>query len=575
MIKKIITSIKEIDLWRKLFLFYIIIYTILAALEGFFNGLSAAIILPFFLGFLSESKSVFFHNTFKWLPDIGISLSVSGAILVSLYALKIFFTFLQNIMNIYIQQTLLMNIKKRKVKSIFSVPLQAIEKQRVGKIVQFINYDSHYAATTIGSLSSMINKIIIIISALCVAFMINYKMTFYVLLLYIGVAFVLKTIFKKVEKYSRIALNYRNQISTTITEKLHNIRFVKSIGYELNEYLNLCKDLHSYKRTEIQGGKWGAFGKLLPEILMLVFFIIIVVFLNSTFIEFSVITTQLLPILMIINRLNSPVSGLNYNWISIKNTYPSLEMFVNDLEANKSVESYDFLNDTTIQKSQITGIKSIQLDNIVFYYDQLCIINDFSLKIQKGTPIIIRGPSGSGKSTIAHLIRGLIKPQKGNIFINKISIDKLNRNDYSNKIGYATQDSCVFHGTIRNNLTYGLANNIPDKDIWEALKKTSANDFVENLHDGLDAVISESGSSLSGGQKQLLALTRILLRNPEIIILDEITSGVDIEKRQVIKNLLSELKNDKILLIITHDIRFKIDHALVIELTKKELQKKY
>ena len=468
-----------------------------------------------------------------------------------------------------------MNIKKRKVKSIFSVPLQAIEKQRVGKIVQFINYDSHYAATTIGSLSSMINKIIIIISALCVAFMINYKMTFYVLLLYIGVAFVLKTIFKKVEKYSRIALNYRNQISTTITEKLHNIRFVKSIGYELNEYLNLCKDLHSYKRTEIQGGKWGAFGKLLPEILMLVFFIIIVVFLNSTFIEFSVITTQLLPILMIINRLNSPVSGLNYNWISIKNTYPSLEMFVNDLEANKSVESYDFLNDTTIQKSQITGIKSIQLDNIVFYYDQLCIINDFSLKIQKGTPIIIRGPSGSGKSTIAHLIRGLIKPQKGNIFINKISIDKLNRNDYSNKIGYATQDSCVFHGTIRNNLTYGLANNIPDKDIWEALKKTSANDFVENLHDGLDAVISESGSSLSGGQKQLLALTRILLRNPEIIILDEITSGVDIEKRQVIKNLLSELKNDKILLIITHDIRFKIDHALVIELTKKELQKKY
>ncbi len=169
-------------------------------------------------------------------------------------------------------------------------------------------------------------------------------------------------------------------------------------------------------------------------------------------------------------------------------------------------------------------------------------IKEFSLSAKKGECIAVVGGSGSGKTTLMNLIIGFMMPRTGDIRIDGKSIKDLNLSEYRHHISVVPQNSILFNGTIKDNITYGLSK-YTEKELNDVVEMANLKEFIEELPDGLNTVIGEHGSKLSGGQKQRITIARALIRNPKILILDEATSALDnISEYHVQKAIASSIK---------------------------------
>lgn len=218
----------------------------------------------------------------------------------------------------------------------------------------------------------------------------------------------------------------------------------------------------------------------------------------------------------------------------------------------KSVfETIDSYNIENSHKKNIIEVENIKFENVRFAYtNEKAIINNFSYTFNKGNIYKIVGRNGEGKSTIFKLIKGIIEPTNGFISINNINLNEISYSEKNELIGSLNTISYLFEGSIRDNLI--IFNN---KDIEEEIKKYNLLEFVEKLKDGLDTKVGENGKLISPGQKQQIAFFRLLLSNKQILLLDEFVSSVDRENTDKIMSALNKVKHDKILLIITHDLR--------------------
>ncbi len=221
--------------------------------------------------------------------------------------------------------------------------------------------------------------------------------------------------------------------------------------------------------------------------------------------------------------------------------------FGSGLEALSSVSEIMNVTDveTSIGKSNIPAIKGdVKFHNVCYKYPdtEQNVIDRLNLDVKAGECIAVVGASGSGKSTMMNMIIGLLKPVEGTLYIDGKSIDQLNLAEYRHHISVVPQNSILFSGTIRENITYGLPC-YKEKDLERVVEMANLNEFVKDLPNGLDTVIGEHGDKLSGGQKQRITIARALIRNPKILILDEATSALDnISEYHVQKAIASSIK---------------------------------
>ncbi len=195
-----------------------------------------------------------------------------------------------------------------------------------------------------------------------------------------------------------------------------------------------------------------------------------------------------------------------------------------------------------------------QCNNVVFNYqdNDRPAIDIQKLTIRPGERIAILGPIGSGKSTLLKVLSGLYAPTKGQVLLDGLDIHQISRETLSERLGYLQQDHRLFQGTLRDNLLIGMA--APDDDVMqEVLRKTGLINLVASHSSGLDLPISEGGRGLSGGQKQLVAFTRLLLTKPDVFLLDEPTASMDNRQEQrCLQVLKQELKSGQTFIVSTH-----------------------
>jgi ATP-binding cassette subfamily B protein len=178
-------------------------------------------------------------------------------------------------------------------------------------------------------------------------------------------------------------------------------------------------------------------------------------------------------------------------------------------------------------------------------------VHNLNLHIQSGETIALVGPSGAGKSTILNLAIGFIRPTTGKLLLDGQDMDTLDLRSYRQFVSVVPQETVLFEGTIRENILYGLEQVAEDR-IMVALQGANVLDFVMQLPKGLDSLVGERGSKLSGGQRQRLAITRALIRNPQVLILDEATSSVDPETEASIQQALENLMEGRTTLVAAH-----------------------
>lgn len=187
---------------------------------------------------------------------------------------------------------------------------------------------------------------------------------------------------------------------------------------------------------------------------------------------------------------------------------------------------------------------TVKFENICYRYPdgEQDVVHDFSLDVKKGECIAVVGASGSGKSTLMNLIIGFVLPTKGSLFIDGNDINDLNLSEYRHNISVVPQNSILFSGSIRENITYGL-DKYTEEQLNRAIEMANLNEFLKELPDGLETDVGEHGAKLSGGQKQRITIARALIRDPKILILDEATSALDnISEYHVQKAIASSIK---------------------------------
>ncbi|BBA95879.1 putative ABC transporter ATP-binding protein [Actinacidiphila reveromycinica] len=205
-------------------------------------------------------------------------------------------------------------------------------------------------------------------------------------------------------------------------------------------------------------------------------------------------------------------------------------------------------------KAEVTGV----VGRFVFQDVQLTYpegdrpsLDGFDLDVRPGETIALVGGSGAGKSTVLNLVIGFLRPTRGRILLDGVDMESLDLRDYRSHLSVVPQESILFEGSVRDNVTYGMTG-VPDDRVRAALRDANAMEFVERMPAGLDTVVGERGARLSGGQKQRLAIARALIRDPRVLVLDEATSALDSRSEALVQQALGRLVKGRTVFVVAH-----------------------
>jgi subfamily B ATP-binding cassette protein MsbA len=256
----------------------------------------------------------------------------------------------------------------------------------------------------------------------------------------------------------------------------------------------------------------------------------------------------------------TPAKGISKASYSIQKGNAAAERILEILNAEDSLKEHP----SAIPLKKIE--KNIVFDRVSFRYEDTPVIKDLSFEIKKGQMVALVGPSGSGKTTLTYLLNRFYDIDQGSLTLDGIAIEKIQKQSLYQHIGMVTQESILFNDSVYNNLLLGKSN-ATEKEIIVAAKAAYAHDFIEALSKGYHTSIGDLGNKLSGGQKQRLTIARALLKDPQLLILDEATSSLDTEAEQQVQQALEKLMQNRTSLVIAHRLSTiqKADLILVLD----------
>ncbi len=352
---------------------------------------------------------------------------------------------------------------------------------------------------------------------------------------------------KKIKTIQRSVIQETNRMSGAITESLRNIEFVKSMGLtwpeikRLRTYTGKIFNLEMQKVRKIRTLTFLQKSVLLLLKESILFILLWLIFRNQ------LTTGELIAMQFISTRIMFPLQDLGSIILAYREAEASLQIFSNLMKKEPEFRPEEPVD--------IGEIEKLRFDDVSFRYRKADhdAVENLSFSAGIGETVAFVGPSGCGKSTLVKLLVGLYSPTRGTIFFDDVPAREIRYNRMRRQLGFVTQDTQLFSGSVRANLQF-VKPEATDEEIIAALKKASSLRLVEESPAGLDTILGEGGKMVSGGEKQRLAIARALVRNPRILIFDEATSALDSLTEEEITDTLREISAGKkqIILMIAH-----------------------
>lgn len=341
--------------------------------------------------------------------------------------------------------------------------------------------------------------------------------------------------------YSRIA-----DVNARIEDSVAGARVVQSFTNEDYEIQRFKKDNGLFRVAKL--GAYRVMALTNSSIYLMTSLVTLLVLVVGAWFTFqgSLSYGELVSFVLYVNVLMKPVGKIS----ALLELYPKgmagFKRFLDLLEVEPDIQD----RPDAIEVESLRG--DIRFEGVYFQYeDNKEVLRDINLSINAGETVAFVGPSGAGKTTICSLIPRFYDVDEGRITIDGIDIRDMTKKSLRSQIGIVQQDVFLFTGTIRENIAYGKLD-ATEEEIREAARRAHLEEFILSLPDGYDTQIGERGLKLSGGQKQRLAIARMFLKNPPILILDEATSALDTETEKIIQQSLDELAENRTTLVIAH-----------------------
>ena len=352
---------------------------------------------------------------------------------------------------------------------------------------------------------------------------------------------------KKVKVIQKEIVSKTTALAGATTESLRNIELVKSLGLAEQEVKRLNNNTYKIlglELTKVKRIRSISFlqGTIVNTLRQFILFLLMWLIFKDVMQPHELVTMQIFSFFIF-----GPLQEIGNILLSYREAEASLNNYHNLME--KAPEA------TPANPQKLGSIENLSFQHVGFKHQTAAhkAIDDISFDVKLGETIAFVGPSGSGKSTLMKLLVGLYRPQEGKILYNGIDENSMNFEDLRNQIGFVTQDTNLFSGTIKENLLF-VYPEATDDEIHYVLQKASCSNLMKKDEKGLDTLIGEGGFKLSGGEKQRLSIARALLRKPHLLIFDEATSALDSLTEEEITNTIKDISSAKeqISILIAH-----------------------
>ncbi len=507
----------------------------------------------------------------SFLGGLGIvnrrqQLVVLAFLTFAIWALESIFDYLAAVTWRNISQDVEHSLRSDTFKNVLGLDLQYFENKSSGRLMAILNDDVNQLEKFLDTGANKLLQTITTVVVIGGTFL--YISPLIAIFAFIPIPVIIFGSFRFTKTIASRYTRIRNAIETlnaNLSNSISGILTVKSFNREEKEFARIISS-----STEVKSANYHAIrlsAAFIPIIRIAILFGFTATLLIGGFMaldgEINVAMYSVL--LFITQRLLWPLTELGDTFDLYQRAMASFKR-INALK-NTTPE----IKDGSVESNGID--KSINFQNVNFsYVENFPVLNDISLNIKKGSTTAIVGSTGSGKSTLIKLLLRLYDVDSGHILFDDIDIKDLEIHTLRKNIGLVSQDIFLFEGTVFDNIAYGNLE-ASETEIWEAAKLSESDEFINLLPNKKDTVVGERGQKLSGGQRQRISIARAILKNPEILILDEATSAVDNETEAAIQRSLDTLKEGRTVVAIAHrlstirnaDIIYVLEKGRIVE----------
>lgn len=487
-------------------------------------------------------------------------------IIISIF-LKNLFTYLSYRVLAPMRNYVMTKLRSDLFAKILELPIGYFTEQRKGDIISRMSNDANEIEWSVMStLEGLIRDPLNIIIILGTLIYISPALSLFLLVLLPLTGFIIGRVSRSLKKQSTQSQEQLGTLMSILDETLGGLRVIKAFNAEhiirtkffsTNNTLNNIRNKMNFRRDLA-----SPLSEFLGVIVMccILWFGGRLVLGNNTFLQPDAFITYILFFTQIIN----PAKSLSTAFYNAQRGSAAIQRIEEILKAPVAV--------TDAPNAKIlTGFReSIELKNVSFSYDDVTILNNINLKIEKGKTIALVGSSGAGKSTLADLVPRFHDVTGGELLIDGTNIKEYSLHSVRSFMGIVTQEPILFNDTIANNIALGIEN-ATEQQIENAARIANAHNYISQKEDGYQTNIGDRGSKLSGGERQRLTIARAVLKNPPILVLDEATSSLDTESERLVQDAINNMMQNRTSIVIAHRLS-TIRHAdEIIVLSRGEI----
>jgi subfamily B ATP-binding cassette protein MsbA len=482
-------------------------------------------------------------------------------VFLGLMVLKNIFGYLSMYMTISLEQTVLFRVRNDLYGKTQMLPLSFFDREKTGHLISRITNDvTNLRGVVVGSLASIVQNGLMAAIAIAIVFLTSWKLSLLTLVLLPTNVLLIGIISRKLRKKSMRAQERMADMTSVLQETISGVRVVKAFGMEEFEKKKFNAFNRRYFKEYLRMRRLAEFASPTSETLGTLAAVVLIWYGGKLVLSENLDPANLMLFIGAMLWVISPIKNLSKLNSVINEGLASGDRVFQILDiASEQEESGD---------AEIGEFRDeIVYENVTFSYgNNIDVLRDVSFRIKRGEVVAVVGPSGAGKSTVADLLPRFYRPTRGRILIDGLDIAGVSITSLRSLMGIVTQETILFNDTIFNNIAYGMEE-CSEEAVARAAKAANAHEFILAAPQGYQTIIGDRGVQLSGGQRQRIAIARALLKNPQILILDEATSSLDVESETLVQEAIDRLMKGRTNFVIAHRLSTirNADRIIVIE----------